>query len=213
MSLILFIDTAYTHTHIALGDKTGILAEMLHEQANEQAALLNIMIADLLARQGFTMNALAAVAVDAGPGSYTGLRVGMGVAKGICFALDKPLMVFNKLELLGNLEMDFLLVLKARVGEGFAYARKNGKALLLPQHVFYENFDWPAFESLPLFTDDTSLMELRPGATALKSHILDMNNWWRVAGEKFAAKDFADMAYAEPFYLKSAFTISPKKKI
>ena len=213
MSLILFIDTAYTHTHIALGDETGILAEKLHEQANEQAALLNTMIADLLAGKGLRVNEIAAVAVNGGPGSYTGLRVGMGVAKGICFALDKPLMVFNKLELLESRETDLLLILKARAGEVFAFARENGETILAPQHIFYENFDWTTFEMLQLFTDDLAVMELRSNTKTLKSHILDMSDWRTVAWNRFAGKDFDDTAYAEPFYLKSAFTTSPKKKI
>ncbi|RYD96541.1 MAG: tRNA (adenosine(37)-N6)-threonylcarbamoyltransferase complex dimerization subunit type 1 TsaB [Sphingobacteriales bacterium] len=213
MSLILFIDTAYTHTHIALGDETGILAEQLHEQANEQAAFLNLMIADLLASQGAGMSAVAAVAVDGGPGSYTGLRVGMGVAKGLCFALDKPLMVFNKLELLEKQAIDFLLILKARTGEGFAFARSNGVPFLPPQHIFYEHFDWAAFKAMALITDDASVMELQPNAKDLKSHILDMSHWHTIAWSRWAGKDFDDIAYAEPFYLKSAFTTSPKKKI
>lgn len=213
MSLILFIDTAYTHTHIALGDETGIRAEQLHEQANEQAAFLNTMIADLLKKQGLGMSAVAAVAVDGGPGSYTGLRVGMGVAKGLCFALDKPLMVFNKLELLEKQEPDCLLVLKARAGEGFAFARKNGVPVLPPQHIFYENFDWARFETMAIITDDPSVMELQPGAKALGSHIIDMSHWRTIAWTRFAGKAFDDIAYAEPFYLKSAFTTSPKKKI
>lgn len=213
MSLILFIDTAYTHTHIALCDDTGILAEHLHEQANEQAALLNTMIAGLLAQQGIDMKAVAAVAVDGGPGSYTGLRVGLGVAKGLCFALDKPLMVFNKLELLESGYTDLLLVLKARAGEGFAFARKAGGMILEPQHIFYEQFDWTTFEDLVLLTDDASIMEIRPKAQTLKSHILDMNSWNKIAQDRYTNENFDDIAYAEPFYLKSAFTTSPKKKI
>lgn len=213
MSLILFIDTAYTHTHIALCDDTGILAEHLHEQANEQAALLNTMIAGLLARQEIDMKAVAAVAVDGGPGSYTGLRVGLGVAKGLCFALDKPLMVFNKLELLESGYADLLLVLKARAGEGFAFARKAGGMILEPQHIFYEQFDWKSFEDLVLLTDDTSIMEIQPKAQTLKSHILDMNSWNKIAQDRYSNENFDDIAYAEPFYLKSAFTTSPKKKI
>lgn len=213
MSLILFIDTAYTHTHIALGDDSGILAEHLHEQANEQAALLNTMIAGLLTKQGIDMKAVDAVAVDGGPGSYTGLRVGMGVAKGLCFALDKPLMVFNKLELLGSGYPDLLLVLKARAGEGFAFACKDDVMTLEPQHIFYEQFDWTSFEDLVLLSDDTSVMEIQHRAQTLKSHILDMNSWNKIAQDRYRNETFDDIAYAEPFYLKSAFTTSPKKKI
>lgn len=213
MSLILFIDTAYTHTHIALGDDSGILAEHLHEQANEQAALLNTMIAALLTKQGIDMKAVDAVAVDGGPGSYTGLRVGMGVAKGLCFALDKPLMVFNKLELLGSGYADLLLVLKARAGEGFAFACKDGVMTLEPQHIFYEQFDWTSFEDLVLLSDDASVMEIQQRAKTLKSHILEMNSWNKIAQDRYRNETFDDIAYAEPFYLKSAFTTSPKKKI
>lgn len=213
MALILFIDTAYTHTHIALGDDTGIRAEHLHGQANEQAAMLNTMIAGLLEQQGTDMKAVDAVAVNGGPGSYTGLRVGMGVAKGLCFALDKPLMVFNKLALLGSGHTDLLLVLKARAGEGFAFARKDGRVILEPQHIYYEQFEWSAFDGLALFTDDPTVTEIQPAAQALESHILDMISWNKAAQERCRNQIFDDMAYAEPFYLKSAFTTSPKKKI
>lgn len=213
MSLILFIDTAYTHTHIALCDDTGMLAEHLHEQANEQAALLNTMIAGLLAKQEIDINAVDAVAVDGGPGSYTGLRVGLGVAKGLCFALDKPLMVFNKLELLGSRYAALLLILKARAGEGFAFARKDGAIRLEPQHIFYEQFDWTSFEDLALITDDASVTEIQQRAQTLESHILDMNSWNKSAQDRYRNESFDDIAYAEPFYLKSAFTTSSKKKI
>lgn len=212
MPLILFIDTAYTHTHIALGNESGILAERLHEPANEQAAVLNTLIAELFQQEGIAIKDIDAIAIDGGPGSYTGLRVGIGVAKGLCFALDKPLMLFNKLALLESLEQHFLLVLKARTGEGFAFARQDGAELLLPQHIFYEQFEWQQFEGLKLITDDASVLETQPGAAALKSHVLDINYWNSQAQERYIQAAFDDVAYAEPFYLKSAFTTSPKKK-
>ncbi|OJV54379.1 MAG: tRNA (adenosine(37)-N6)-threonylcarbamoyltransferase complex dimerization subunit type 1 TsaB [Bacteroidetes bacterium 43-16] len=212
MPLILFIDTAYTHTHIALGNESGILAERLHEPANEQAAVLNTLIAELLLQEGIAIKDIDAVAADGGPGSYTGLRVGIGVAKGLCFALDKPLMLFNKLTLLESGEQRFLLVLKARAGEGFAFARQDGTELMPPQHIFYEQFEWQQFEGFKLITDDVAVLETHSQAEALKSHVLAISYWNSQAQERYVRAAFDDVAYAEPFYLKSAFTTSPKKK-
>lgn len=213
MSLILFIDTAAAHTQVALANEHAILSEKVHLQANEQAKVLNLMIEDQLQQAQLTWRDIDAVAVDAGPGSYTGLRVGLGVAKGLCFALDKPILLFNKLQLLSGRDKDVLLILKARAGEGFAYAQKNGEVLLGPSHIFYERFDWSVYQALELITDDETLLSEFGHANAISSNILDIRDWNTFAQERYQKKDTDDLAYCEPFYLKSAFTTTSKKKI
>ncbi len=213
MSLILFIDTAAAHTQVALANEHTVLSNVVHEQANEQAKVLNILIETQLESQQLNWSAIDAVTVDAGPGSYTGLRVGLGVAKGLCFALDKPILLFNRLELLAGEETDILMLLKARVGEGFAFARQEGTVLLKPSHVFYEQMEWEDYNGLKCWTDDEQILEQNTQAFAIKNTILDIPIWNKFAQIRMAKKEYDDLAYAEPFYLKSAFTTTSKKKI
>ncbi|MNS42127.1 tRNA threonylcarbamoyladenosine biosynthesis protein TsaB [compost metagenome] len=213
MANILFIDTAAPHTHVAVGDADGCLNELKNELPNQQAASLNDMIARLFAQVPLELKNIDAIAVNAGPGSYTGLRVGLGVAKGLCFALDKPLMLFNKLELLLHRQpQQALVVLKARTGEGFAIAG-NGTQIDLPaQHIFYNDFPFDTYKDYALITDDDAVKATHIAAADLGSHILDIALWNKQAQQRWNTQDFDELAYAEPFYLKAAFTTEPKQK-
>src|ERR1700758_4691343 len=97
MALILNIDTATAKASIclALDGKTLALAENWTQ--NEHAAWLHSAIEQMMQQTGYRLRDLQAVAVTAGPGSYTGLRVGMAAAKGFCFALDIPLIAEDTL--------------------------------------------------------------------------------------------------------------------
>lgn len=213
MANILFIDTAAPHTHVAIGDADGCLNELKNELPNQQAASLNDMIAQLFASVPLELKNIDAVAVNAGPGSYTGLRVGLGVAKGLCFALDKPLMLFNKLELLLHREeTPALVILKARTGEGFAIAGTQEHIDFSAQHIFYNDFPFDAYKDHVLVSDDEAVKAAQPSAKDLATHVLDINSWNHQAQQRWNTQDFDELAYAEPFYLKAAFTTEPKQK-
>lgn len=101
MALILAFDTATPHLAVVLAKEGKPLAQ--REDATpslSHAERLNIFIAEVLEEAGFGLADLEAVAVGIGPGSYTGLRIGLSAAKGLCFALDKPLIGMGTLELL-----------------------------------------------------------------------------------------------------------------
>ncbi|WP_158606016.1 tRNA (adenosine(37)-N6)-threonylcarbamoyltransferase complex dimerization subunit type 1 TsaB [Taibaiella sp. KBW10] len=216
MANILFIDTAAQHTHVAIGHRENGISELVNTDPNQQAASLNEMIARVCDTAQLSLKDIDAVAVDAGPGSYTGLRVGLGVAKGICFALDKPLMLFSKLALIAdakNTAGELLVVLKARTGEGFAMATQKETTLLPAQHIFYDTFDFHIYATGILLTDDSALLERFPEATILENHLLDMHSWNALAQKRWEEQAFDDLAYAEPFYLKAAFTTAAKNKL
>jgi tRNA threonylcarbamoyladenosine biosynthesis protein TsaB len=213
MANILLIDTAAAHTQVALANEGGILASILHERPNEQAAVLNELINNLLQQATLTKESLDAIAVNAGPGSYTGLRVGLGLAKGLCFALDLPLLLFNRLELLTAAFTDAAFILKARKDEGFIIAKRDNEIVLAPQHIFYQAFDWEALSGLQIFTDDEQVLNYGPAAMVVANTFLSMETWNCRAQERFGNKAFDDIAYSEPSYLKSAFTTVSKKKI
>jgi tRNA threonylcarbamoyladenosine biosynthesis protein TsaB len=97
MSLILHIQTALEKAMVGIGQKGMLLAARENAVQKEHASFLQPAIRELCRETGIGLRDLSAVSVVAGPGSYTGLRVGMAGAKGLCFALDKPLISFNTL--------------------------------------------------------------------------------------------------------------------
>jgi len=97
MSLILSIDTATAQGSVALAKEGKLLAARQSDQQKDHAAWVHVAIRALLEETGCSLQQLDAVAVVAGPGSYTGLRVGMATAKGICYAGQIPLITLNTL--------------------------------------------------------------------------------------------------------------------
>src|SRR5579872_3342845 len=97
MSLILQIETATTVCSVALAEDGKMLACKEVEQRNIHAEKITVFIGEILNEAGKSYDALDAIAVSTGPGSYTGLRIGVSTAKGLSFALDKPLIPVDTL--------------------------------------------------------------------------------------------------------------------
>src|ERR1700744_5768445 len=96
--MILQIETATTVCSVALANQGKILAVKQLNERNVHAEAITIFIQDVLNEGGVKYEDLHAVAVSCGPGSYTGLRIGVSTAKGLCFALDKPLIAVETLQ-------------------------------------------------------------------------------------------------------------------
>ena len=107
MSLILNIDTSTKVCSVALHNEGKLLAisELYTEKSH--SGMLTILCESVVKNAGFSLPDLDAFAVAKGPGSYTGLRIGVSTAKGFCFALDKPLLVVNTLEAMAFQVKDF----------------------------------------------------------------------------------------------------------
>src|SRR5690606_13485725 len=117
VALLLSFDTATPHLSVVLGQAGRPIA--FREDASTQlshAERLNVFIDEVMEEAGLGLRELGAVAVGTGPGSYTGLRIGLSAAKGLCFALDKPLIGMGTLEVM-------LAQLLAERGEADANAR------------------------------------------------------------------------------------------
>jgi tRNA threonylcarbamoyladenosine biosynthesis protein TsaB len=91
MALLLCIDTSTTHASVALARNGALLGMKINQNQKEHGAFLQPAIRELMQETGVLLTELEAVAVTSGPGSYTGLRVGFASAKGLCFALNLPL--------------------------------------------------------------------------------------------------------------------------
>src|SRR5437773_7414590 len=92
---ILCIDTSIDVCSVAIGEY------FLEEKGfNIHSARLTLMIEDLMIKAGLSLKNIAGICISSGPGSYTGLRIGVSTAKGLCYALDKPLMSINTMEIM-----------------------------------------------------------------------------------------------------------------
>ena len=172
-----------------------------------------------------TPSELNAIAVSKGPGSYTGLRIGVAAAKGLCFALDKPLIAFNSLEILAQNPIekgiDFIIpMIDARRMEVFTavfnrereWVQKTNALILSP-----DSFKDVVHQKSCLVLGDGSqkFKALNPEINAqfsLNDEHPDALNMVQMAWEKYCLQDFESLAYFEPFYLKDFQTTSPKYK-
>jgi tRNA threonylcarbamoyladenosine biosynthesis protein TsaB len=217
VSYILNIETAVTSASVCLAEDHESISLKINPSQKDSAAWLHIAIRDLLAEQKLTFPDLAAVAVSAGPGSYTGLRVGMAAAKGLCYVLQKPLITINTLTMMAaaakaeETEL-FCPMIDARRMEVFtAIYDKNLEEMVAPANLILEN---QTFSGL---LKDHSITFFGNGSEKFKNILQHSNARFRnietsardmtaLSFSKFRQKDFADLAYAEPYYGKEYYS-------
>jgi tRNA threonylcarbamoyladenosine biosynthesis protein TsaB len=221
MSLILQIETATTSCSVALAKDGGILAFKQVNERNIHAEVITRYIEDITTSQGIQYHQLDAIAVSCGPGSYTGLRIGISTAKGLCFALDKPLIAIETLEAMAfgvlNYEgyapdKDMLLcpMIDARRMEVFTaiFNAAGNKIQPTSAAIIDENsFEELLSNNKILFFGDgaekcRTVLSKKPNAIFLPGFINSATHLTQKAIEKFRNKDFENVAYFEPFYLK-----------
>jgi tRNA threonylcarbamoyladenosine biosynthesis protein TsaB len=229
MARILLIETAteVCSAAIAVNGEVAALAEELHSQ--NHAALLTLQIEECAKISGISLAALDAVALSRGPGSYTSLRVGASVAKGICYALDKPLITIDTLlslaaasrEILNShsslLTPIFVPMLDARRQEVWLAAYDASLRPLAPaQPLILENdlFEKHIGEAAPkaepgvlVFSGNGSLKikNVPVGWEAVFSSVKNCSarHLARLAEQFFQDAVFQNVAYFEPFYMKA----------
>jgi tRNA threonylcarbamoyladenosine biosynthesis protein TsaB len=216
--MILQIETATTVCSVALAKDGEILAFKQVDQRNAHAEVITVFIDELLTDSGATYNDIEAIAVSCGPGSYTGLRIGISTAKGLCFALDKPLIAIETLKSMAygvisqGVADEILLcpMIDARRMEVYtAVFNTKGERI---QPTSAEIIDENSFANLLkdhqiLFFGDgaekcQSVLGNNPNAQFLPGFINSATHLTKKAGEKFRLKEFENVAYFEPFYLK-----------
>jgi len=218
MAHLLHIDTSTDRGMVAIGGDGQLLAYRVNPDQRNHAAAVNLMIDELLAEVGITMQQLSAVVVCAGPGSYTGLRVGMATAKGVCYALDKPLIADNRLTLLahqaykqhGSTYAQYAVLLSAREKEYFISVYDNHFiSALQPQHMM--ETDLPEMlqnENTYVITDvpEEKINAIFANITPDFCTEIDVNVWISYSFDKYNCNDIVNLANAEPFYLKQVYT-------
>jgi tRNA threonylcarbamoyladenosine biosynthesis protein TsaB len=220
MIYLLMIDTSADTGTVAISADGRLLASRASTEARNHATAINLMIEGALADAGITMAQLSGVVVCAGPGSYTGLRIGMATAKGICYALDIPLILHNKLTLLaqqdyalhGTQYARYAAVLVAREQEYFAAIYDAAfYELQAPKHFAEEELlnILKSSEKLHISTDavEPILIELKVNNSEVESDIaINLMEWSAYAYSSFKCNSNVNLHASEPFYLKQVYT-------
>ncbi|CAL2102464.1 Inactive homolog of metal-dependent proteases, putative molecular chaperone [Tenacibaculum sp. 190130A14a] len=223
MATILNIETATKNCSVSIAKDGNVLAlKELNDGNYSHAEKLHPFIQGIIKEASLSMKDIDAVAVSKGPGSYTGLRIGVSAAKGLCFAFDKPLISIDTLTSLAySIDVkDALIVpmLDARRMEVYAavYNENYRQIREIKAEVIDEN-------SFAEYLKDRKVYFLGDGAAKCKETIIH-NNAIFIEGkfpsakemaalsyDKYKKNDIEDVAYFEPFYLKD-FVVTPEKK-
>ncbi len=221
MSLILQIETSTTCCSVALAQDGKILSYKTINQRNIHAEVITVFIDEIFVVNQLKINELDAVAVSAGPGSYTGLRIGVSTAKGLCFSLDKPLISVETLLAMaaGYLarfqkptEEKFLLcpMIDARRMEVYTALFDQNLKQIEPtaaKIIDAESFKTVLDQHKIMFFGDgaakcAAVLGQHPNAVFIDDFLNEATDMTTLAAKKFRLQQFEDVAYFEPFYLK-----------
>ena len=232
MSLILGIETATKICSVAISRDEKLLA--LKEIGGEysHSENLNHFIELACAEAKITLNQLDAIAISKGPGSYTGLRIGVSTAKGLCYGLDKPLIAVDTLKAMAVRLIDslsdsenwggalFCPMIDARRMEVYTALYNSNFEMIEP--ISAKIIDENSFTN---FLDKNKVVFFGDGAEKCKSLLNNHPNAVfidnvepsaqyvnQLASSKFKQGIFEDVAYFEPYYLKEFLATTPKKK-
>lgn len=230
-SLLLSLETSSPVCSVAVHHLgTGrLLGQTELRLEKSHSSHLSVLIEQLLANTLHTLADVAAVAVSDGPGSYTGLRIGAAAAKGLCYALDVPLLAVGTLPALawqvaGRTarpdQYHYCPMLDARRLEVYAALyRADGTEVLPPAPLLLDETtlsEQMAGQPVLFFGSGAakfrSLMATQPHAVFLDSIEPSAIAVGELALEAHRRQEFRDVAYYEPFYLKEVHTTTPKAK-
>jgi len=213
MNLILNIDTALETASVCLSEDGNMLQISFSENQKDHASWLHSAIADLFKKSGYDLKALKAVSVSTGPGSYTGLRVGMSAAKGICYALNIPMITMNSLKILafavkGEAVDKICPLIDARRMEVYTAMYDKDLQEQIPPHALVadeKSFASSLLSGKVLFCGN-GVKKLQPILSDRNAFfspaIADASHLGCLSYKIYQNKEFANLAYAEPLYLK-----------
>lgn len=229
--MILSIDTATDQASVTIAENGEVIGTFTNDNQKDHAAWVQVAINNLLQQKGVAMQQLQAIAITAGPGSYTGLRVGMATAKGLCFALQIPLITINTLQVmayaainqLGSeashmaLPLCYCPMIDARRMEVFTAVYDEQlqeiiapKAMILDELSFKEELN---NRSLVCFGNGSlkwKIVSRYPNVLFINEKIDIAKSLAKLAASMHLKQNFANLAYTEPVYLKEFYTYIKK---
>ena len=213
MIYILNIETATKNCSVSLAaDGKTISCKEIAELGYSHAEKLHLFIEEVILEAGISLSDLKAIAVSQGPGSYTGLRIGVSAAKGLSYALEIPLLAVDTLASLAQqvVAEDGLIVpmIDARRMEVYSavFNSKKEKIREVQAQIITEESFADISETVYFIGDSNDKVQsilTKPNFIFLDNHIYpSANEMSSLSYKKFQEKDFVDVAYFEPYYLK-----------
>ncbi len=226
MALILNIETSTNICSVALSENNKIVTLKETNIKNSHSELLSVFVEEIFKEEKINASKLSAVAVSKGPGSYTGLRIGVSLAKGLCYGSGLPMISVNTLEALAfgfaktvSDKALFCPMLDARRMEVYCSIFDNNLNVMVPTKAEIVNEN-----SFAGILENNKVYFFGNGACKCKNLITNKNAVFsefdvsatfmaNIAYKKYKSKDFEDVAYFNPFYLKDFVAIPSKNKV
>jgi tRNA threonylcarbamoyladenosine biosynthesis protein TsaB len=229
MALILCIETSTTLCSVALVKEGQVVITLCEEKANSHAVLLTMLTEKMMREANVAMEKLDAIAVSSGPGSYTGLRIGVSTAKGLCFGLGIPLISLTSLEIMAfgasrhlSRETPGMLLcpmIDARRMEVYSalFTAKNEmisviEAVIVDADSFRSRLNATQVTFFGNGADKCRDVIIHPNAFFVEGINPLASDMAELSTKKYLAQQFEDVAYFEPFYLKDFLATVPKNK-
>jgi tRNA threonylcarbamoyladenosine biosynthesis protein TsaB len=221
MDYILNIHTTTETAIVCLSKENEVISSLSNDNSKDHAKFLHLAIQKILQESDIHISELKGVSVTNGPGSYTGIRVGLATAKGFCFSLKIPLITLNTLEVLAFSAIEsidsktasYCPMIDARRMEVFTALYDGDLQLLNPPSaiVLDENsfLKDSALKPIYFFGSGSKKFEELIGKKEQFLFIeqeIDVNSFSKLAYKKFRDGDFQNAAFAEPFYLKEFYS-------
>ncbi len=224
MALILNIETATTNCSVALAKEGKTIAILEENDKNySHSERLHVYINEVLEKANVSLNDLDAIAVSKGPGSYTGLRIGVSAAKGLCFSLDIPLISVHTLEALAyqvSIEKGLIIpMLDARRMEVYSSIYnynynlvRDTEAQILDEHSFQDLLNQDDVYFIGSGVEKTKGLIQHKNAKFIEDKLPSSNEMSSLSFEKYKKSDIENVAFFEPYYLKDFVALKPKSK-
>ena len=225
MDYILNIHTSSEKAIVNICDGNKVLSTAINTEQNQHAVFLHVAIKNILQENETKLSGLKAIGVSGGPGSYTGIRVGLATAKGLCFGLNIPMMMFNSLELMAfstirnfsiaGKDAIFCPMIDARRMEVFTSVYNKDlheiiepTALVLEENSFHE-----LIQKHPFFFFGSGAEKFEKLASYSENLIYSLSDvstesLASFSWNKFQEKSFENLVNSHPFYVKDFYTSS-----
>lgn len=221
MAYILSIHSATETAIVNISENEQVLHTMLNTDTKEHAAFLHVAISQLLQKSHLHIKSLNAVAVTCGPGSYTGIRVGIATAKGLCYALNAPLIFLNSLELMAysliqmvkDPDALYCPMIDARRMEVFtALYNHEMKIVLNPAAIILDKNSFTAqLKNNKIYFSGSGSKKLANVTTDNNARFTTADilsdSLAVISSNKFHNKTFENIGYAQPLYLKEFYSL------
>lgn len=233
MSLILCIETGTDICSVGIARDGELMSLRESDQGRDHAKQVAVFVDELLRETGVKPDELDAVAVGMGPGSYTGLRIGVSFAKGLCYGLNIPLLAVGSLEALTDVaikDYEAGIIQVEGWDEAFLCPMVDARRMEVYTQIFNSRCEAQSEVSAEIITEDSfsqwrakgKLVIFGNGAAKCQEMLPDAiyidvapsaRGLTRIAHQLFEAGKTVDIAYFEPFYLKDFVVIPSKKRL